>query len=144
VATAGLAAAAPTAEQIVRGFFAALNAKDAAALSAIVQPDFTWTMMLSEPPTGYRAVGIDEVVAQFFKGGDGVFRAGDPKSTITAIVTQGERVMAETTGHGERKDGKRYDGRYAWAFELRDGKLQHAREYTDTAYAARFFDMSVG
>ena len=75
----------------MRGFFAALNAKDAAALSAIVQPDFTWTMMLSEPPTGYRAVGIDEVVAQFFKGGDGVFRAGDPKSTITAIVTHGDR-----------------------------------------------------
>jgi len=47
----------------------------------------------------------------------------------------------ETLSTGERADGRPYDNRCAWAFELRGGRIPNVREYTDSLYVAEFFDM---
>jgi hypothetical protein len=48
-------------------------------------------------------------------------------------------VLVETHGTGKLADGRPYDNRYAWAFEIRDGKVAVIREYLDTYYIVRMF-----
>ncbi|MFT4027008.1 MAG: nuclear transport factor 2 family protein [Novosphingobium sp.] len=128
--------------ELVQDFFAALSAKDVSALARVLHPDVTWTMMASDAANRLRAMGLDEAAALFVSGSEGVFAPGDPKSRITGFVSEGDRAMAETSGSGRRSDGKLYDNLYAWAFEFTEGRIAEIREYTDTAYALRFFDLS--
>ena len=56
-------------------------------------------------------------------------------------MSDGDRVVCESHATGHKADGKPYNNRYAWVFELRDGKVLNIREYMDSLYVAKFFDM---
>jgi ketosteroid isomerase-like protein len=124
-------------ERVIRSLFAHLSDKDFASALALLREDVSWTLMFdgaSDPHVGHAAV-----LANVFAGATTMFRPGDPRIIVDAVVAAGDRVMAETRGTGERHDGAPYRNRYAWAFELRDGKVQSAREYMDSLYVSRFF-----
>lgn len=133
-------------EQVVIDFFAALSSGDLGLVAALLHEDMSWTTMISDIPGAGRHDGRDNVLENFLAPVRGMFRPGDPKVHVDALVAAGDRVMAETHATGARADGHPYHNRYAWAFELRDGKILTVREYMDSLYVARFFgvDLSEG
>ncbi len=66
---------------------------------------------------------------------------GIPKTTVKTIVSRGPLVMCESQGLGKLQDGRTYDNRYAWAVEVKDGKIFAIREYMDSHYVAKLFGM---
>ena len=136
-----MAAAKNPSEQAVLDFFVTLSSGDLNALALLLHEDASWEPMVRDIPGAGVHQGRDTVINEFLAPVRGTFRAGDPKVHVAALVSDGDRVMAETRATGQRADGKPYDNRYAWAFELRDGKILRIREYMDSLYVARWFDM---
>jgi len=131
-------------ERAVVDFFAALSSGDLQRLAAYLHADLSWTAMIVEIPGAGRHEGRDKILNEFLGPVRGAFAPGDPKVHIDSMISSGDLVMTETHATGKRADGKDYFNRYAWAFELRDGKIAHVREYMDSLYVARFFDMNLG
>jgi ketosteroid isomerase-like protein len=138
--THNLAARNPN-EQTVVNFFDTLGSGDLNKLGELLYPDIIWTVMNSDIPGSGPHEGRDHVLNEFLAPVRGSFKPGDPKVVIDNLVSTGDCVMAETRALGERADGRQYNNRYAWAFELRDGKVQKIREYMDSYYVVRFFDL---
>jgi ketosteroid isomerase-like protein len=128
-------------EKAVLDFFETLSSGDLVALASQLHEDMSWEPMVKEIPGAGRHEGRDTVINEFLAPVRGVFRPGEPKVRVDVIVSDGDRVMVETLATGQRADGKPYNNHYAWAFELRDGKILNIREYMDSLYVARFFDM---
>ena len=130
-------------EQTVLDLFASMSAKDLLRAASLLHEEINWTLMLTDVPGGGPHQGREAVLANVLAGGRNVFREGDPKVQTDSIVSAGGFVMAETHGSGARMDGRPYNNRYAWAFEMRDGKILKVREYMDSLYVARFFNMDL-
>ncbi len=128
-------------EKVVFDFFETLSSGDLDALALLLHEDMSWEPMVKDIPGAGLHQGRDKVLNEFLAPVRGAFRPGEPKSTINGIVSDGERVMVEARAIGLRADGKPYDNHYAWAFELKDGKILRVREYMDSLYTARFWDM---
>ena len=128
-------------EQAVLDFFAALSTGDLDVLVPHLHEDASWEPMLKDIPGAGRHHPRDQIINGFLAPIRGAFRPGDPKVHVDVLVSDGDRVMVESHSTGQRADGKPYENRYAWAFELRGGKVLNIREYMDSLYVAKFFDM---
>jgi ketosteroid isomerase-like protein len=129
-------------EQAVLDFFETLSSGDLAVLASQLHEDMSWEPMVRDIPGAGLHQGRDKVINEFLAPVRGAFRPGDPKVSVDAMVSDGDRVMAETSATGEKADdGRPYSNRYAWAFEFRDGKILRVREYMDSLYVARFWGM---
>jgi ketosteroid isomerase-like protein len=129
-------------EQTVLDLFAALSAKDPAAFAVCLDDEVSWTIMLVDMPGAGPHHGREAVTRNVLEAAGGAFRPGDPKVEVASIVSAGDRVMAETRGSGERADGLAYRNLYAWAFEMRGGRVLRAREYMDSLYIAGFLGLT--
>jgi uncharacterized protein len=127
-------------EQTVVDFFRILSSGDLEALREFLHPDASWTPMLKP---GIPGAGVhhprDAIIDGFLAPVRGLFKPGDPKVHIDAIISDGDRIMVESSSTGTLSDGRKYDNLYAWAFELKDGKVWKIREYMDSAYVASLF-----
>jgi ketosteroid isomerase-like protein len=130
-------------EQLVLDFFAILSSGDLEALAQKLHEDMSWTTMITDVPGAGRHDGRENVLQNFLAPVRGSFKDGDPKVHVDALVSSGDRVMAETHAIGSRADGHPYNNLYAWAFEIRDGLILHVREYMDSLYVARFFNLDL-
>jgi ketosteroid isomerase-like protein len=54
-------------------------------------------------------------------------------------LTDGEWVAAEVESRGTLTDGRLYNMRYTFWFELHDGRIHQIRQYFDTEYGRQFF-----
>ncbi|MGZ3272505.1 MAG: nuclear transport factor 2 family protein [Caulobacteraceae bacterium] len=128
-------------EKAVVDFFETLSTGDLVALAGRLHEDASWEPMVKDIPGAGRHAPRDRIINEFLAPIRGAFREGDPKVHVDVLMSDGDRVVAETHATGQKADGKPYNNRYAWSFELRDGKILNIREYMDSLYVARFFDM---
>ncbi len=126
-------------EQVVRSFFERLNAEDLEGIRALLTADAAWLPQARDIPGAGEYRGRDVIVDDFLRPVRGLFAAGSPRNRLLSIASNESLVLAETHGSGQLKDGRPYDNRYAWAFEVRDGKVAEIREYLDSHYIARLF-----
>jgi ketosteroid isomerase-like protein len=126
-------------EQIVLDFFAVMNRHDLEAARACFTEDATWIPQVRDIPGSGEYRGRDAIIDAFLAPMRGVFQPGDPHSEVLSITSGGALVMAETRGTGTLADGRAYDNRYAWAIEVRDGRIAAIREYMDSHYVAVLF-----
>jgi hypothetical protein len=56
-----------------------------------------------------------------------------------SMIAEGDRVAVEAESFAELTNGKVYNNRYHFFFELADGKVTKVREYMDTAHAREIF-----
>ena len=61
--------------------------------------------------------------------------------TSTGMTAEGHRVAAEAVSDGETLAGKRYQNKYHFLFEVRDGKITAVREYMDPMHVREVFDV---
>jgi ketosteroid isomerase-like protein len=83
--------------------------------------------------------GPKGIVDDFLQPVRGLFRPGDPKILVDSIASRGPVVMVETQSGGCLADGRPYNNLYAWAVEVRDGKVYALREYFDSHYVVGLF-----
>jgi uncharacterized protein len=128
-------------ERTVLEFFRILSTGDIEAIRATLHDDVTWTPQVKDIPGAGTYVGKKGVCDEFLAPVRGLFAPGDPKTTVSSIVSKGPLVMCESVGLGKLQDGRTYENRYAWAVEVKDGKILTIREYMDSHYVAKLFGM---
>ena len=126
-------------ERVVRHFFERLNAEDLEGVRALFTEDAAWLPQARDMPGAGEYRGRDVIVDDFLKPIRGMFAKGSPSNRILSMASKGPLVLVETHGTGHLSDGRPYDNRYAWAFEVRDGKVAQIREYLDSYYIVRLF-----
>jgi uncharacterized protein len=128
-------------ERTVLEFFRILSTGDLDAIRETLHDEVTWTPQVKDIPGAGTYHGKKGVVDDFLGPVRGMFAPGDPKTTVKTIVSRGSFVMCESEGKGKLQDGRTYDNRYAWALEVKDGKIFAIREYMDSHYVAKLFGM---
>jgi hypothetical protein len=126
-------------EAVVRTFFELLNAENLEGIRALLTEDAAWLPQARDMPGAGEYRGRDVIVDQFLKPIRGLFAPGSPSNRILSMASNGALVLVETHGTGHLQDGRPYDNRYAWAFEVRAGKVAMIREYLDSYYIVRLF-----
>jgi uncharacterized protein len=121
-------------EQLVLRFFATLSAGDLEGVRALLHEEATWKPQMRSVPGAGIHRGPGGIVDDFLKPIRGLFRPGDPQILVDSIASRGDFVMVESHSGGCLADGRPYDNLYAWAVEVRDGKIYTLREYFDSHY----------
>ena len=129
-------------ESTVRKFFELLNAEDLEGVRGLLTEDAAWIPQARDIPGAGEYRSRDVIVDQFLKPIRGVFAKGSPSNRILSMASNGALVLVETHGTGHLNDGRPYDNRYAWAFEVRERKIAMIREYLDSYYIVRLFGQS--
>ena len=126
-------------EAVVRRFFELLNAEDLEGIRALLTEDAAWVPQARDMPGAGSYHGRNVIVDEFLKPIRGLFAKGSPSNRILSMASKDSLVLAETHGTGKLSDGRPYDNRYAWAFEVRGGQVAMIREYLDSYYIVRLF-----
>lgn len=116
-----------TPEQIVTGYFDAVNSRDWDGLAAVLHPDVSIRhgSLLS-------ADGAPAVV-KLYRAILSQYREGRHEDRPTRILVQGNLVAVEITATVEKLDGTRLTFPAADFIELRDGLIFHVSTWYDTA-----------
>jgi ketosteroid isomerase-like protein len=126
-------------EAVVKRFFELLNAEDLEGVRALLTEDAAWLPQARDMPGAGTYQGRHVIVDDFLKPIRGMFAKGSPSNRILSMASNGSLVLVETHGTGYLQDGRAYDNRYAWAFELRGDQIAVLREYLDSYYIVRLF-----
>jgi ketosteroid isomerase-like protein len=121
-------------EHVVLQFLAALSAGDLEGVRLMLHEEATWKPQVRAVPGAGIHRGRNGIVDDFLKPIRGLFRPGDPKVIVDSIASRGPLVMVESHSGGHLADGRPYENLYAWAVEVRDGKIYALREYFDSHY----------
>lgn len=127
-------------EAFVVEFLRVLSTGNLEKLRPMVHEEATWEPMGKSIPGAGLHVGRKGIIDDFLGPVRGLFHPGEPKVEILNMISKGNQVAAETRGVGTLNNGKKYDNRYVWIFELKDGQLYRLREYMDTAYILTVVD----
>ena len=133
----------PTAEELGHEYLRALQAKDKAAIFAIVTDDFALEVPLNTSGTNDLSDtwrGLDAAGANY----DTAFRIiADLVYTELEITPGSDPDIAFAEGLGEMRmaNGRPYCNRYVFRFDARDGKLWRIREYANPVTGAVAFGL---
>ncbi len=122
-------------KQLVRKLFEGMNTGDIHRYLALLPDDYTHTIPGKSAFAGTRTKAQLVEVLQ----GTGMMFPEGLKITIKGMIAEGDRVAVEAESYGELADGTVYNNEYHWLFDVRDGKIQSAREYMCTAHAVEVF-----
>jgi ketosteroid isomerase-like protein len=126
-------------ERVVLKFLATLSAGDLEGVRAMLHAEATWTPQVRDVPGAGVHRGPAGIVDDFLMPVRGLFKPGDPKILVDSVASRGPLVMVETHSGGCLADGRPYNNLYAWAVEVRDGKVYALREYFDSHYVVGLF-----
>lgn len=120
-------------ERVVLDFFMALGSGDFTKTRTKMHPDIIWRVMGRGIPGEGVHHGADAIF-KFIGPIRGLFAPGSPQIQVTSVTTQGQRLVMESHGGGQLKDGREYDNYYVMVVEVKDGLVAELREYMDTHY----------
>ena len=121
-------------EQLVLRFLATLSAGDLEGVRRMLHEEATWKAQVRSVPGAGIHRGPSAIVDGFLAPVRGLFRPGDPKIFVDSIASRDAFVMVESHSGGCLADGRPYENLYAWAVEVKDGRIHALREYFDSHY----------
>ena len=124
-------------ERLVLRFLATLSAGDLEGVRGMLHPEATWKPQVRSVPGAGIHRGPGGIVDDFLAPVRGLFRPGDPKIHVDSIASRDSFVMVESHSGGHFADGRPYENLYAWAVEVKDGKIHTLREYFDSHYVVQ-------
>jgi uncharacterized protein len=124
-------------ERIVLQFFATLSGGDLEGVRRMLHAEATWTPQMRDVPGAGVHRGPGGIVDDFLMPVRALFRPGDPKIFVDTVASRGSLVMVESHSGGCLADGRPYQNLYAWAVEVKDGKIHALREYFDSHYVVQ-------
>ncbi|WP_460717220.1 nuclear transport factor 2 family protein [Nocardia heshunensis] len=99
--------------------------------------DATWTLA-GDLPTSGTWTGPDGIFHGFLPAMLARFDTTQPMSQdVRGVFADGDHAIAEWTTRATTVAGEEYVNAVVIAFRVADGRIAEAREYFDTAYAAR-------
>lgn len=123
-------------KSLIRQMFKAQVAHDIPAYREILADDLVWQIMqfgdMGRPRGKEEMIELLGLVHKNLAGGRWV-------KDIVGITAEGNRVAVEAVASMELSNGKLYEQRYHYVYEIRDGRVVAAREYLDTLTAANAF-----
>jgi ketosteroid isomerase-like protein len=129
-------------ERLVMRFFEVLSAGDLEAVRDLLHEEATWKPQIRDVPGAGMHRGKKGIVDDFLRPIRALFKPGDPKVIVDTLASKGNLVIAEARGIGKVADGRSYENLYAWAFDLKDGKVHAIREYMDSHYVINLLGSS--
>jgi ketosteroid isomerase-like protein len=127
-------------EQTVRTFFEVLSLGDLAKLKPLFHPDAQWVVRVKDIPGAGTHKGRDTICDVFLAPVRGAFVDGEPRTTISNVVAQGDWVAIQSRAYGRRRsDGKVYDNEYAWFCKVKDGQILEIHEHMDSLYTSNWW-----
>jgi hypothetical protein len=127
-------------EELVLRFLATLSNGDLEGVRQLLHEEATWKPQMRGVPGAGLHRGRSGIVDQFLAPIRQLFRPGDPKIFVDTIASRGAFVMVESHSGGFLADGRPYENLYAWAVEVRDGKIYALREYFDSHYVMQLMN----
>jgi len=121
-------------ERLVLQFLTTLSAGNLEGVRQMLHEEATWKPQMRDVPGAGIHRGRKGIVDDFLTPIRGLFKPGDPKIMIDTLVSKGPLVMVESHSGGQLADGRPYENLYAWAVEVKDGKIYALREYFDSHY----------
>lgn len=120
---------------LIRQFMADFTAGNLPAAFGAMSDQATWWVAGNFPLSGtYSKQKFGELVAGLIE----VLPKG-LRLTPIGMTAEGNRVAVEAESYGPHKNGKVYQNKYHFLFEIRDGKIQAVREYLDTMHTNEVF-----
>ena len=126
------------AENLVREIFKGLEIGDGAAFFSHVADNVDWTVMGTHPLAGHYPSKVAFIEGTFAKLGQ-VLPQGAQLHVEHLIVTDDQAVV-ELHSLATAKNGMRFDNRYCWVVDFKDGVIVRVRAYLDSAMVARLFE----
>ncbi|HZF17601.1 MAG TPA: nuclear transport factor 2 family protein [Steroidobacteraceae bacterium] len=124
-------------ERIFLQFFETLGSGDLAKIREQFHEQAIWQVQVKGIAGAGEHKGRKGIVDDFLAPVRGMFKPGDPKVIMTSIASKGALVIGESIGRGTFMDGRPYENLYAWAVEIKDGKVWRLREYMDSFYVSK-------
>ncbi|MFH8384003.1 nuclear transport factor 2 family protein [Kitasatospora sp. NPDC018058] len=127
----------PDARTVVTDYVTLLAAGELDAAIALFAEDATWTY-----PGGLALSrtwrGKQEIFGEFLGQVGTLFAAdGLPTITLTHVLADGPRAVAEWTTVGTAANGAAYENRCLGVFTVENGRITAVREYLDTHHVAQ-------
>ncbi|MGH7878775.1 MAG: nuclear transport factor 2 family protein [Candidatus Binataceae bacterium] len=118
-------------KKVVMGLFEAINSGNGPALMGLLADSATWWVLGTFPLSGTKTK------AQFgeLMGSLGTKIDGGLRVTPLGVTAEGDRVAVEAESYAKMKNGKTYQNKYHFLFQVRDGKVHQVKEYIDTMHA---------
>ena len=127
----------PLTPDFVLEIFKGLETGDGAAFFSHVADDVDWTVMGTHPLAGHY-LSKKSFIAGTFSKLDQVLLQGAELYTEHLIVKDDQAVV-ELHSLATAKNGMRFDNRYCWIVEFREGLIVRVRAYLDSAMVTRLF-----
>lgn len=124
-------------KQVVRDYFAAINSGDEAAILAMTTPDFLFQTMARAPEWLLPKWGREEFSR--VPGTMSRVLTAPIQLAIVSMIGEGDAVAVEAETDSMMLNGMRYNNRYHFVFEFRDGKFRAIREYSCSHLAQSCF-----
>jgi ketosteroid isomerase-like protein len=121
-------------KSVVLSFFDSLSAGKLDAALGLMADTVTW-WVAGQPEQFALAGTYDKARYADLVAVIGTAMPHGIRVTITGLTAEKDRVAVEAEVRGESAAGKIYDNRLHYLFEVREGKIQAAREYLDTIHA---------
>jgi ketosteroid isomerase-like protein len=124
-------------KQAAMAAWQAFGSRDAERIRAVLTEDAKWIAPADNATQ--LMLGLE---ADFLEAREGIvqfltrhFRRGFPDGAsfeFTKVIAEGDTVMFEQRMSGVACNGKEYDNRYCWVFEMNGERIREMREYMDT------------
>lgn len=119
---------------VVKDLYAAFRGRDRERILELLHPQVEW-VQAEGFPGGARRVGPDEVLSGVFDG----FRDNwdDWKAGVDEYLDGGDAVIALGAYSGTfKRTGRSMHAPFAHVYRVRDGRIVHFQQYTDTRLVA--------
>ena len=121
----------------VKEFLEVFSTGDVDGILERMHDDATW--WISGSLEGMSGTRSKQEMGTLLGGVTTVYKEGALPLTPVSMIAEGERVAVEAEGRAELNNGRVYEPKSAFVFEIADGRIKSIREYIDTAHAHATF-----
>jgi len=119
---------------VAQRYVAAAQAGDDRAIRDLFARDATWTLAGELPISGVWK-GREAIIDEFLATAMSHYQPGSISLEITGMIAERDQVVLQWTSRARTRGGRPYENGCIGVFTIREGKIQHVREYMDTLYA---------
>jgi uncharacterized protein len=121
----------------VREFLEVFSTGDVDGIVERLHDEATW--WISGSLEGMSGTKSKEEMATLLGGVTTIYKEGALPLKPVSMVAEGDRVAVEAEGRAELTNGRVYEPKSAFVFEVVDGRIKSIKEYLDTAHAHAIF-----
>ncbi|AWK73887.1 hypothetical protein CBI38_22325 [Rhodococcus oxybenzonivorans] len=118
-------------KEVAMNYLKALGEGDPVLMDSVLTEDFDTlargTAKICGRRTREETVAFVAAVSSLFKNGI--------RFEFESVTAEADRVACQLKGYSTLADGREYNNDYIFMFHVRDGKIYHMDEYTDTKLA---------